>query len=255
MHSPLVTLDGFPRNDIDVLAVRTARVRILELRNDCASPRWRLGLARLTDRSRRDCLPLALCSVERVMDQISLALQQAIPASSQPRAPAASTSSTNGVARAPYALVKSVDPAGPGAAAVRPHRLCCASPLVSGRCLTPVSLSPTGHPSGRPAACVRYRHRRQPQRPQGACRPGPAGRARRARVAARRADGERDDPGRPCSKGGLGWQGSHRVRLLRDKFLYLARAVCKSCLRRRLSADACDSSRSSLRRRMHIVPV
>lgn len=42
MHSPLVTLDGFPRNDIDVLAVRTARVRILELRNDCASRRCSL---------------------------------------------------------------------------------------------------------------------------------------------------------------------------------------------------------------------
>ena len=34
MSSPLVDADGFPRSDIDVWAVRHARVRIIELRND-----------------------------------------------------------------------------------------------------------------------------------------------------------------------------------------------------------------------------
>lgn len=34
MNSSLITLDGFPRDDIDVLAVRHARVRLIELRND-----------------------------------------------------------------------------------------------------------------------------------------------------------------------------------------------------------------------------
>ncbi|KAF4590169.1 putative 26S proteasome regulatory subunit [Pleurotus pulmonarius] len=34
IQSPLVDADGFPRADIDVWAVRTARVRIIELRND-----------------------------------------------------------------------------------------------------------------------------------------------------------------------------------------------------------------------------
>lgn len=34
MDSPLVDRDGFPRADIDVWAVRSARVRIIELRND-----------------------------------------------------------------------------------------------------------------------------------------------------------------------------------------------------------------------------
>ncbi|KZO96905.1 hypothetical protein CALVIDRAFT_536827 [Calocera viscosa TUFC12733] len=34
MNTPLLTPDGFPRDDIDVFAVRTARVRIIELRND-----------------------------------------------------------------------------------------------------------------------------------------------------------------------------------------------------------------------------
>lgn len=34
LRSPLVDADGFPRADIDVYAVRGARVRIIELRND-----------------------------------------------------------------------------------------------------------------------------------------------------------------------------------------------------------------------------
>ncbi|KAG6881224.1 hypothetical protein C0993_002307, partial [Termitomyces sp. T159_Od127] len=34
MQTPLVDADGFPRADIDVYAVRSARVRIIELRND-----------------------------------------------------------------------------------------------------------------------------------------------------------------------------------------------------------------------------
>jgi 26S proteasome regulatory subunit N4 len=34
LNSPLIDRDGFPRDDIDVYAVRNARVRIIELRND-----------------------------------------------------------------------------------------------------------------------------------------------------------------------------------------------------------------------------
>ncbi|GAA5943420.1 hypothetical protein JCM3775_003915 [Rhodotorula graminis] len=34
MHAPLVDNDGFPRSDIDVAGVRTARVSIIRLRND-----------------------------------------------------------------------------------------------------------------------------------------------------------------------------------------------------------------------------
>ncbi|KAG6820723.1 hypothetical protein H0H93_012776 [Arthromyces matolae] len=37
MQTPLVDADGFPRADIDVYAVRSARVRIIELRNDLAA--------------------------------------------------------------------------------------------------------------------------------------------------------------------------------------------------------------------------
>lgn len=34
MSTPLVTADGFPRSDINVLEVRTIRVKIIKLRND-----------------------------------------------------------------------------------------------------------------------------------------------------------------------------------------------------------------------------
>jgi 26S proteasome non-ATPase regulatory subunit 9 len=34
MQTPLVDVEGFPRADIDIYAVRGARVRIIELRND-----------------------------------------------------------------------------------------------------------------------------------------------------------------------------------------------------------------------------
>ncbi|KAJ7935666.1 hypothetical protein B0H13DRAFT_1949117 [Mycena leptocephala] len=37
MDSPLVDSDGFPRADIDIYAVRNARIRIIELRNDLAA--------------------------------------------------------------------------------------------------------------------------------------------------------------------------------------------------------------------------
>ncbi|KAI0036454.1 hypothetical protein K488DRAFT_41112 [Vararia minispora EC-137] len=45
MHTPLVDREGFPRADIDVWAVRTARVRVIELRNDLKEVRERLGKA------------------------------------------------------------------------------------------------------------------------------------------------------------------------------------------------------------------
>ena len=39
MQSPLVDREGFPRADIDVFAVRHARVKIIELRNDMNADR------------------------------------------------------------------------------------------------------------------------------------------------------------------------------------------------------------------------
>ncbi|KAJ3747205.1 hypothetical protein DFH05DRAFT_783126 [Lentinula detonsa] len=45
MQSPLVDTDGFPRADIDIYAVRGARVRIIELRNDLKDVTAAIGKA------------------------------------------------------------------------------------------------------------------------------------------------------------------------------------------------------------------
>ncbi|KAJ7784538.1 hypothetical protein B0H16DRAFT_1492898 [Mycena metata] len=45
LDSPLVDADGFPRADIDIYAVRNARVRIIELRNDLSAVTNNLAVA------------------------------------------------------------------------------------------------------------------------------------------------------------------------------------------------------------------
>jgi len=45
LRSPLVDPEGFPRSDIDVFAVRGARVRIIELRNDLKAVVDEIGTA------------------------------------------------------------------------------------------------------------------------------------------------------------------------------------------------------------------
>ncbi|KAF8899717.1 hypothetical protein CPB85DRAFT_1327247 [Mucidula mucida] len=45
MQSPLVDPDGFPRADIDIYAVRGARVRVIELRNDLGGVMNKIGTA------------------------------------------------------------------------------------------------------------------------------------------------------------------------------------------------------------------
>lgn len=45
LHSPLIDAEGFPRNDIDIYAVRNARVRIIELRNDLNAVMGAIGKA------------------------------------------------------------------------------------------------------------------------------------------------------------------------------------------------------------------
>jgi 26S proteasome regulatory subunit N4 len=45
LRSPLVDADGFPRADIDIYAVRGARVRIIELRNDLEAITNEIGKA------------------------------------------------------------------------------------------------------------------------------------------------------------------------------------------------------------------
>lgn len=45
LDSPLTDGDGFPRTDIDIWAVRHARVRIIRLRNDLSSLMDKIGVA------------------------------------------------------------------------------------------------------------------------------------------------------------------------------------------------------------------
>ncbi|KAJ7459876.1 hypothetical protein FB451DRAFT_1271819 [Mycena latifolia] len=84
LNSPLIDADGFPRADIDIYAVRNARIRIIELRNDLAA----------------------------VMSSLALALQSVYdPALAAPESPQPSTSSK------PFAKVDGVSPGSPAAEA------------------------------------------------------------------------------------------------------------------------------------------
>lgn len=87
MQTPLVDPEGFPRADIDIYAVRGARVRIIELRNDLKS----------------------------VMDAIAKALEGIYdPALAVPSAQESSSSALK-----PFARVEAVAPGSPAAEAVR----------------------------------------------------------------------------------------------------------------------------------------
>ncbi|KZV73741.1 hypothetical protein PENSPDRAFT_259418 [Peniophora sp. CONT] len=65
MQTPLVDREGFPRADIDVWAVRTARVRIIELRNDLAAVRGDLAKALERVYERKEELPTGDASQDR----------------------------------------------------------------------------------------------------------------------------------------------------------------------------------------------
>jgi 26S proteasome non-ATPase regulatory subunit 9 len=86
MQTPLVDPEGFPRADIDIYAVRGARVRIIELRNDLKS----------------------------VMDAIAKALEGIYDP-----ALAVSQESSSKSALKPFARVEAVAPGSPAAEAVR----------------------------------------------------------------------------------------------------------------------------------------
>jgi len=89
MQTPLVDPEGFPRADIDIYAVRGARVRIIELRNDLKS----------------------------VMDAIAKALEGIYdPALA---VPSVQESSSRSPALKPFARVEAVAPGSPAAEAVR----------------------------------------------------------------------------------------------------------------------------------------
>ncbi|OCH91211.1 hypothetical protein OBBRIDRAFT_792490 [Obba rivulosa] len=94
METPLLDADGFPRSDIDVWAVRHARVRIIELRNDLAA----------------------------VMDRIMVGLQNvydpSVAAAAEPtEMPQSNISVSPPSALLPFAKVDGVAPGSPAAAA------------------------------------------------------------------------------------------------------------------------------------------
>ncbi|EED86064.1 predicted protein [Postia placenta Mad-698-R] len=93
MSSPLVDPEGFPRADIDVWAVRHARVRIIELRNDLSAL--------------RDIIMVAL---QNVYDPAAVVKTERSPAQEAP-AP------TDGGSLRPFAKVNGVAPNSPAAVA------------------------------------------------------------------------------------------------------------------------------------------
>jgi 26S proteasome non-ATPase regulatory subunit 9 len=106
MRQPLVDREGFPRDDLDVWAVRHARVRIIELRNDLAA----------------------------LMDEIAKALETVYRRPPPPPAEGSGATTTSAAAVSgetsitellPFARVNGVAPGSPAADAVRP--LCAVS--------------------------------------------------------------------------------------------------------------------------------
>ncbi|CDO71418.1 hypothetical protein BN946_scf184909.g12 [Trametes cinnabarina] len=93
MDTPLVDSEGFPRDDIDIWAVRHARVRIIEMRNDHKS----------------------------LMDKIMLALQEVYDPSAQTQdEPASETlrvDASDATILQPFAKVDGVAPGSPAASA------------------------------------------------------------------------------------------------------------------------------------------
>jgi 26S proteasome non-ATPase regulatory subunit 9 len=103
MRQPLVDREGFPRDDIDVWAVRHARVRIIELRNDLAA----------------------------LMDEIAKSLETVyrrsppLPVEGEASRSGATTASGEAIAELlPFARVNGVAPGSPAADAVRLFRRC-----------------------------------------------------------------------------------------------------------------------------------
>jgi 26S proteasome non-ATPase regulatory subunit 9 len=106
MRQPLVDREGFPRDDLDVWAVRHARVRIIELRND----------------------------LESLMDEIAKTLETVYPRSPPPP-PAekdgegggstTASEATTSTELLPFARVNGVAPGSPAADAVRIVSVSC----------------------------------------------------------------------------------------------------------------------------------
>lgn len=90
LTSSLVDAEGFPREDVDVWAVRHARVRIIELRND----------------------------LKDVMGELAIALQSVYPPSTSKETETAVSPPSAPVPQIPFAKVDGIHPGSPAATAV-----------------------------------------------------------------------------------------------------------------------------------------
>jgi 26S proteasome non-ATPase regulatory subunit 9 len=123
MHGPLVDHEGFPRSDIDVWAVRTARVRIIELNND----------------------------LDRVMGEIAIALKGVYNTNAAASPPKKIEDKGNESVNAdskPFAKVGAVSPGSPAADAVSRCHLC-------DHCDCLMVYSNPGPPTRRPSRQIR----------------------------------------------------------------------------------------------------
>lgn len=95
LTSPLVDAEGFPRDDVDVWAVRHARVRIIELRND----------------------------LKDIIGEIAIALQTIYPPSTSKESESHTPPPNPPAPQLPFAKVDGIHPGSPAATAVCMHSL------------------------------------------------------------------------------------------------------------------------------------
>jgi 26S proteasome regulatory subunit N4 len=109
MTTPLVDREGFPRADIDVWAVRHARVRIIELRNDLRDVTDQIANALAVVYANSSSVPEVAAS-DDVPTQASVAVEDDLQ---------------------PFARVDGVAPGSPAAVAVRLVIPACSMPVTS----------------------------------------------------------------------------------------------------------------------------
>jgi len=102
MSTPLVDAEGFPRADIDIWAVRLARVRVIELQNDISAIVERIKGA-LEDAAAEDASAIAAPTTNDIRNVSGI------------------TNGVNGYETRPFGKVTGVAPSSPASTAVRSH--------------------------------------------------------------------------------------------------------------------------------------
>lgn len=92
MDSPLITSDGFPRSDINIIEVRTARIKIIKLKNDLSAVIDELS-KRIADRLQQG--PTPITKQQKVSPQVPFAQIVEVIANSPANQAVSSTTKTN----------------------------------------------------------------------------------------------------------------------------------------------------------------